>query len=134
MPKLSDMSYYIGKTVEMDFDQAVNAITATLKENGFGIVTDIDMSATLKNKIDKDIPSYRILGACNPGYAYEAIVNEPQIGVMLPCSVAVRQLDGGKVEISVIDPIASMMAVENPKLDGFATVVKEKLQNAVDAL
>ena len=128
------MSYYIGKTVEMEFIQAVEAITATLKENGFGIVTDIDMSATLKKKIDKDIPSYRILGACNPGYAYEAVINEPQIGVMLPCSVAVRQLDGNKVEISVIDPIASMMAVENPKLGGFAKEVKEKLQSAVDAL
>jgi len=128
------MSYYLGKTVEMGFDQAVDAITATLKENGFGIVTDIDMSATLKKKIDKDIPAYRILGACNPGYAYEAVINEPQIGVMLPCSVAVRQLEGGKVEISVIDPIASMMAVENPNLGSFATEVKAKLQNAVDAL
>lgn len=128
------MSYYIGKVVDMEFNQAVDAITATLKDQGFGIITDIDMSATLKNKIDKDIPSYRILGACNPGYAYEAVTNEPQIGVMLPCSVAVRQLENNQVEIAVIDPIASMMAVENDKLHGFATEVKEKLAAAVNNL
>lgn len=128
------MSYYIGKVVDMEFNQAVDAITATLKDQGFGIITDIDMSATLKNKIDKDIPSYRILGACNPGYAYEAVTNEPQIGVMLPCSVAVRQLENNQVEIAVIDPIASMMAVENDKLHEFATEVKEKLSAAVDNL
>ncbi len=118
----------------MEFNQAVDAITATLKDQGFGIITDIDMSATLKNKIDKDIPSYRILGACNPGYAYEAVTNEPQIGVMLPCSVAVRQLENNQVEIAVIDPISSMMAVENDKLHGFATEVKEKLAAAVNNL
>jgi uncharacterized protein (DUF302 family) len=128
------MSYYIGKVVDMEFDQAIDAITSTLKEQGFGIITDINMSVTLKNKIDKDIPSYRILGACNPGYAYEAVINEPQIGVMLPCSVAVRQLENNKVEISVIDPIASMMAVQNEKLHDFALEVKEKLSRAVDNL
>lgn len=128
------MNYFIGKTVEMTFDHAVEAITGTLKDNGFGIVTDIDMSATLKKKLNKEIPSYRILGACNPGYAYEAVTKEPQIGVMLPCSVAVRQLERNKVAISVIDPIASMMAVKNPELDGFAKEVKEKLQRAVNAL
>jgi uncharacterized protein (DUF302 family) len=125
------MSYFIGKTVEMEFDQAVNAITATLKDQGFGIITDIDMSATLKKKINKDIPSYRILGACNPGEAYEAVSIEPQIGVMLPCSVAVRQLEGNKVEISVIDPVASMMAIENDKMVDFAKNVKTKLEAAV---
>lgn len=128
------MSYYIGKTVKMSFDQAIDAITATLKEQGFGIVTDIDMSGTFKKKINKEIPPYRILGACNPGYAYEAVMNEPQIGAMLPCSVAVRQLEGNKVEIAVIDPIASMMAVKNDKLGGFATEVKGKLEKAVENL
>lgn len=128
------MSYYIGKVVHMEFDQAIDAITATLKEQGFGIITDINMSATLKTKIDKDIPSYRILGACNPGYAYEAVMNEPQIGVMLPCSVAVRQLENNQVEISVIDPIASMMAVQNEKLHDFAQEIKIKLTKAVENL
>ena len=125
------MGYYIGKTVKMEFDQAVNAITDTLKAQGFGIITDIDMSATLKKKLDKEIPPYRILGACNPSEAYEAVSLEPQIGVMLPCSVAVRQLDGLEVEISVIDPVASMMAVENEKLVDFAKNVKSKLEAAV---
>lgn len=128
------MGYYIGKVVKMEFDQAVEAITATLKDQGFGIVTDIDMSATLKKKIDKVIPPYRILGACNPNEAFEAVSLEPQIGVMLPCSVAVRQLDGMDVEISVIDPVASMMAIENKKLVGFAENVKVKLEAAVDNL
>jgi uncharacterized protein (DUF302 family) len=128
------MSYYIGKTVEMEFDQAIDAITSSLKEQGFGIITDINMSATLKKKIDKDIPSYRILGACNPGLAYEAVLMEPQIGTMLPCNVAVRQLENNKVEIAVIDPVASMLAVENKELDAFAKNVQAKLTVAVENL
>lgn len=126
------MSYYISKIVEREFDQAIEDITASLKVQGFGIVTEINLSATLKNKIDKDVPNYRILGACNPGYAYEAVINEPQVGVMLPCNVIVRQLDNNKVEIAAIDPIASMMAIENEKLGGFAKEVKEKLELAVN--
>jgi len=128
------MGYYIGKVVKMEFDQAVNAITSTLKEQGFGIITDIDMSATLKKKIGKEIPPYRILGACNPKEAFDAVLLEPQVGVMLPCSVAVRQLDGLEVEISVIDPVASMMAIENEQIKDFAENVKTKLQAAVDNL
>jgi len=128
------MKYNIAKTVEMDFEKAIEAITASLKNEGFGIVTEIDMSATLKNKIDKDIPSYRILGACNPGYAFQAVTEEPQVGVMLPCNVIVRQLEGNKVEVAAIDPVASMMAIDNPKLIGFAKEVKEKLTNAVQSI
>ena len=126
------MSYYISNIVQMDFDQAIEAITTSLKTEGFGIVSEINLSATLKNKLDKDVPNYRILGACNPGYAYEAVTNEPHVGVMLPCNVIVRQLEEGKVEISAIDPIASMMAIENEMLAGFAIEVKEKLESAVN--
>ncbi|MGB0390596.1 MAG: DUF302 domain-containing protein [Salibacteraceae bacterium] len=128
------MSYYISKTVAIDFDSAIAAITASLKEQGFGIITEIDMSATLKNKIDKDIPPYKILGACNPGYAYQAVINEPQVGVMLPCNVIVRQVENNQVEIAAIDPLASMMAIENDKLHGFAQEVKDKLTIAVNAV
>ena len=128
------MKYYIAKTVELDFNKAIEAVTESLKNEGFGIVTEIDMSATLKNKIDKDIPSYRILGACNPRYAFQAVTQEPQVGVMLPCNVIVRQLEGNKVEVAAIDPVASMMAIDNPKLIGFAKEVKEKLTNAVQSI
>ncbi len=128
------MKYYIAKTVELDFNKAIEAVTESLKKEGFGIVTEIDMSATLKSKIDKDIPSYRILGACNPGYAFQAVTQEPQVGVMLPCNVIVRQLEGNKVEVAAIDPVASMMAIDNPTLIGFAKEVKEKLTNAVQSI
>ena len=128
------MSYYISKIVNQEFDQAISAVTESLKNQGFGIVTEINLSATLKNKIDKDIPNYRILGACNPGYAYEAVINEPQVGVMLPCNVIVRQLENNQVEIAAIDPIASMMSIENEKLHGFAQEVKEKLTTAVETV
>jgi len=128
------MKYYIAKTVELDFNKAIEAVTESLKNEGFGIVTEIDMSATLKNKIDKDIPSYRILGACNPRYAFQAVTQEPQVGVMLPCNVIVRQLEGNKVEVAAIDPVASMMAIDNPTLIGFAKEVKEKLTNAVQSI
>lgn len=126
------MSYYIGKTVKMEFEEAITVITSSLKDQGFGIITEIDMSATLKKKIDKDIPSYRILGACNPGYAYKAVINEPQVGVMLPCNVIVRQLENNQVEIAAIDPLASMMAIENEQLHGFAQEIKEKLAAAIN--
>ena len=128
------MSYYISKTIESDFETAIESITATLKEQGFGIVSDIDLSASVKKGLGKVVPSYRLLGACNPGYAYEAIMNEPQIGVLLPCGVAVRQLEDGQVSISVIDPFAAMMGVENNKLESFAKEVKGKLSAAIDAL
>jgi uncharacterized protein (DUF302 family) len=128
------MKYFIGKTVQRDFYTAVDDARTALKAEGFGIITEINMSATLKNKIGKDIPDYLILGACNPDYAYHAVSEEPNVGVMLPCNVIVRQLEGDKVEVAAIDPIASMMAIENPKLHGFASEVKEKLVRAIDAV
>lgn len=128
------MSYYIAKTVKMNFEAAIIAVTASLKEHGFGIITEIDMSATLKNKIDKVIPPYRILGACNPDYAYQAVINEPQVGVMLPCNVIVRQLENNEVEIAAIDPLASIIAIENEQLHDFALEVKNLLEKAVNSL
>ena len=128
------MSYTISKIVNLEFNTAITAITESLKTQGFGIITEIDLSNTLKNKIDKDIAPYKIIGACNPNYAYEAVTNEPQVGVMLPCNVIVRQLDNNQVEIAAIDPIASMMAIDNDKLHGFASEVKALLEKAVTSI
>ncbi|MFT6325035.1 MAG: hypothetical protein ACJAWO_002605 [Halieaceae bacterium] len=121
----------MAKTIKMNFEEAVLATTASLKEQGSGIITEIDMRATLKKKLDKDIPSYVILGACNPTYAYESIMNEPQVGVMLPCNVIVRQLANNEVEVAAVDPIASMIAIKNDKLHAFAHQVKSLLEKAV---
>lgn len=118
----------------MGFEEAIAAITGTLKEQGFGIVSDIDFSGSINKGLGKEIAPYRLLGACNAGYAYEAVSAEPQIGVLLPCGVAVRQLDGNAVSISVIDPFAAMMAVKNDKLESFATEVKGKLTVAIENL
>lgn len=128
------MSYTISKIVDLEFEAAIAAITDSLKNHGFGIITEIDLSSTLKNKIDKDIAPYKILGACNPNYAYEAVSHEPQVGVMLPCNVIVRQLENHQVEIAAIDPIASMQAIENSKLHGFASEVKALLEKAVTSI
>ena len=128
------MEYVIVKTVKMNFNQAVESITESLKNEGFGIITEINMSKTLNTKLGKDIPPYLILGACNPGYAYKAVTTEPRVGVMLPCNVIVRQLDGLDVEIAAIDPIASMSSINNRDLMEFAQEIKEKLQNAINAL
>ena len=105
-----------------------------MKEQGFGIVSDIDFSGSIKKSLDKEIAPYRLLGACNAGYAYEAIMAEPEIGVLLPCGVAVRQLNGNNVNISVIDPESAMMALNNSKLENFVKEVKEKLSNAIHNL
>ena len=128
------MSYFIEKTVKMGFDQAIEAITVSLKEQGFGIVSDIDFSGSIMNNLGKEIAPYRLLGACNPGYAYEAINAEPEIGVLLPCGIAVRQLNGKNVSISAIDPDALMLAVKNDKLSNFGKEIKEKLTIAINNL
>ena len=127
------MNYYISKVIESSFADAVENITVTLKEQGFGIVTDVDLSGNLgKNGID--IPQYRLLGACNAAYAHKAVVTEPMIGVMLPCGVMVRQLEGNKVEVATIDPVSTMESIKNDEVKEFAFEVKEKLQNAIEAL
>lgn len=122
------MSYHFSTLFAMDFDEAEQQVVAKLKEQGFGVLTEIDVKETLKKKIDVDINRYKILGACNPHYAYQALQAEPKIGTMLPCNVIVRELDGGMIEVSAVDPMASMQAVDNPALAPIATEVQQKLR------
>ena len=126
------MSYYFTKTVNLSFDKAIAGVTEELKKEGFGILTDIDVKATLKKKLDVEFRNYRILGACNPPFAYKALEAEDKIGTMLPCNVIVQELSGGQVEVTAIDPLASMQAVKNPALKAIATEVSNKLKAIID--
>ncbi len=126
------MSYYFSKTVDYKFDQAIDKITEELKKEGFGILTEIDVKETFKKKLDVDFRKYKILGACNPNMAYQAIQHEPHIGAMLPCNVIVQELEDGKVEVSAVDPVASMMSVKNDKLGEVAKDVRNKLQKVIE--
>jgi len=128
------MNYYIGKVVSVTFDEAIEKVTEELKKEGFGVLTEIDMQATMKKKLDKDINKYRILGACNPDFAYQALQHEKNIGVMLPCNVIVQEHDDKSIEVSAVSPLASMMAIENEALKGMAGDVEAKLQNVINAL
>jgi len=128
------MAYHFSKEQDCSFDQAVTRVSEALKQQGFGILTEIDVAQTLKQKLDVDFRKYRILGACNPSLAYRALSLEDRIGTMLPCNVIVQARDGGKVEVSAVDPVASMQAVENPGLAEVAQTVREKLKAVVDAL
>ncbi len=128
------MSYYFSKIVDDSFDGAIKRVTACLADAGFGVLTTIDVSATLKKKLDVDFQRYTILGACNPGYAYKALLAEDKIGAMLPCNVIVQETGDGKVEVAAIDPMASMMAIENEALGGIATEVQAKLKNVIEGL
>ncbi|MBS1949326.1 MAG: DUF302 domain-containing protein [Bacteroidetes bacterium] len=128
------MSYYFSKTLQTDFDTALARIAEELKKEGFGILTEIDMKETLKKKLNVDFRKYKILGACNPPFAYQALLAENAIGTMLPCNVIVQEHGQGKVEVSAVDPVASMMAIENEQLGKVASQVREKLKKAVDNL
>ena len=128
------MSYYLSKTLETPFEAAVEKVTEALKKEGFGVLTEIDMQATMKKKLDVDIQKYRILGACNPPLAYQAIQAEDKIGLMLPCNVIVQEVTGGGTEVAAIDPVASMQAVNNPKLGEVGVQVREKLKRVIDSL
>jgi len=128
------MSYTLDKIVNLSFDNAINKITEELKKEGFGILTDIDVKATLKKKLDVDFRQYRILGACNPPFAYQALQAEDKIGAMLPCNVVVQEKENGKIEISAIDPISSMQAVQNEKLLNIAKQIQNKLKKVIDNL
>ena len=128
------MSYYFSKTIEVDFDTAIEKVTEELKKEGFGVLTQIDVQETLKKKLDVDFRKYKILGACNPQFAYEALKAEEKIGTMLPCNVIVQQHENGKVEISAVDPVASMMAIKNDSLRNVALHVQEKLSRVIDTL
>lgn len=128
------MQYYYNKTVSGSFDQVIEKVTEELKKEGFGVLTEIDFSGTIKKKLDKDMPAYRILGACNPGFAYQAYQSEDKIGTMLPCNVIVQDAGKGNIEVSAVNPIASMMGIENKSLGELAGEVKDKLENVIDAL
>lgn len=128
------MSYSFSKIVDDSFDDAIVRVTEKLADAGFGVLTTIDISATLKKKIDVDFPRYTILGACNPGFAHKALLAEDKIGLMLPCNVIVQETVDGKVEVSAVDPIASMMAVQNESLGGIASEVQGMLKNVIEGL
>ena len=128
------MNYHMSRIIESDFEAAVARVTEALKAEGFGVLSTIDVAATLKAKLDKDFRPYRILGACNPGLAFQALSAEDHVGVMLPCNVVVQQREGGRVEISAIDPSAPMRAIGNPALDSVAETVRDKLGKVVAAV
>jgi uncharacterized protein (DUF302 family) len=128
------MKYYIEKTTNYSFDEAVEKVTEELKKEGFGILSEINIHDKLKEKLDVDFRKYRILGACNPPNAYKALQAENKIGTMLPCNVIVQELDNGKTEVAAVDPVTSMMAVESPELETIAKDIREKLQKAIESL
>ena len=128
------MDYTINRLIaDSDFDTVDARTRAALTEKGFGILTEIDVKATMKKKLDVEIPAYRILGACNPKMAHEAIGIEPRVGAMLPCNVILREVDGG-VEVSAVDPVASMQAIDNAELHAVAGQVRDLLKKAVEAI
>ncbi|RYF94929.1 MAG: DUF302 domain-containing protein [Caulobacteraceae bacterium] len=124
------MTYYNARTFQDSFETVIERTRAALQKHGFGVLTDIDVQATLKTKIGQDFRPYRILGACNPTMAHEALKLEPHVGVMLPCNVIVQQTDAG-VEVAAIDPAASMMSIDNPVLQQHATAVGQALSEAL---
>ncbi len=127
------MSYYFSKTVNKSFNEAIEAVTEELKKEGFGILTEIDVKETLKKKLDVEFRPYKILGACNPPFAHQALQAEEHVGLMLPCNVVVQEKEDG-VEISAIDPIASMAAIENQQLEGIAKEVRARLQKVIESV
>lgn len=128
------MSYYFSKTVNANFDDVIVKVTEELKKEGFGILTEIDVKETLKKKLDVDFKKYKILGACNPPFAYEALKAEDKIGTMLPCNVIVIEQAPGQIEVAAVDPIASMQAVGNTNLGKVAAEVQSKLKKVVESL
>jgi len=126
------MSYYFSKIVDLSFDDAIVKANEELKKEGFGILTEIDVKATLKKKLNVDFRKYKILGACNPPFAYEALKNERMIGTMLPCNVIIQETDDGKTEVAAVDPVASMQAIDNSKLRVIAENVQIKLKTVIE--
>ena len=128
------MSYHYSRIVSLPFEDAVRATVASLARQGFGVLTEIDVRATLKKKLDVDFRPYRILGACNPAMAYRALQAEDKIGTMLPCNVVVQERADGRIEVSAVDPVASMQAVDNPSLAEVAEKVRALLRGAIDGI
>ncbi|HDR88942.1 MAG TPA: DUF302 domain-containing protein [Bacteroidetes bacterium] len=128
------MSYYFSKKIRSGFDQAVERVTRELSKEGFGVLSDIDMQKKFKEKLGVTFRKYRILGACNPDYAYRVMQQEDKIGTLLPCSVVVQEAENGQTEVAVVNPEASMMAVKNESLAGIAGEVKTKLEKVIASL
>lgn len=128
------MAYCFSKKLDSSFEGAIANVTAELTEEGFGILTEIDVRATLKKKLNVDFHKYTILGACNPAYAYQALQAEPRIGTMLPCNVIVQELQDGKIEVAAVDPLASMQAIQNPELQSIAEQIQLKLKKVIEQL
>jgi uncharacterized protein (DUF302 family) len=126
------MAYYFSTLTDLNYEDAIVKTTEELKKGGFGVLTEIDVKATLKNKIDVDFPRYIILGACNPQFAHKALLAEEHIGAMLPCNVVVREIKEGQTEVFAVDPVLSMTAVENPDLESIAQQVQQKLKAAIE--
>jgi len=128
------MSYYFSKRLRMPFADAIERVTSALQVEGFGILTEIDVKATLKKKLDVEFRPYKILGACNPQMAHRALQSEPMIGAMLPCNVVVQEVGDGEVEVAAVDPVASMKAIENSTLGAVALEVQSRLQAVISSL
>lgn len=128
------MSYYISTTVTEPFETAIETVTEALKGEGFGVLTEIDVRATMKKKLDVDFRNYKILGACNPPFAHKALSSEDKIGTMLPCNVIVQETDDGRVEVAAVDPVSSMQAVENESLRPIAQEIRGRLERAIASL
>lgn len=126
------MEYYNTKIVNLSFDEAISKVTEELKKEGFGVLTEIDVRETLKKKLDVDFRKYKILGACNPPFAYKALQAEDKIGTMLPCNVIVQEKGEGKTEVSSINPMVSMRTVENQELESVASQVADKLKKVLE--
>ncbi len=128
------MTYHFSKVLAMPFEQAISKVTEVLKKEGFGILTEIDVRETMKKKLEVEFRNYKILGACNPSLAYQALQAEDKIGTMLPCNVIVQQHAESEVEVSAVDPVASMQVIENPQLGAVAEQVRSKLKAVIDSL
>jgi uncharacterized protein (DUF302 family) len=128
------MNYYFNKIMKGDFNESIEKVTEALKSEGFGVLTEIDIKETLKKKLDVNYNNYKILGACNPPYAYQALQAENKIGTMLPCNVIVQELDSGEIEVSAVNPMASMQAVNNEDLKGIAEEITNKLKAVINKL
>jgi uncharacterized protein (DUF302 family) len=128
------MSYFFTTTTDKTYEETLEKVTSELKKEGFGVLTEIDVKETLKKKLDVDFHRYKILGACNPPFAYQALLSEDKIGLMLPCNVIVQETPSDKVEVSAIDPVASMQAVDNQELGEIALQVREKLRNVISRI
>lgn len=128
------MSYYFSKTLSMPFEAAIDRVTEELKKEGFGVLTQIDVKQTMKEKLGEDFREYRILGACNPKFAHKALSTEDKIGTMLPCNVIVQDIGGGEVEAAAVDPQASMASVDNPDLEAVAGEVRSRISRVIEAL